>query len=463
MSFRVKKLCTVLWILGLGMLAALIYHGWEGWVEKAGFPYNTFLFSPADRFADFTNLMKLARLPSPYTQLGNYPPTIYMILRFFGGWPTWEAGVLFIGLPTLALAFLLGYALQPVVRNLALTVPATLLLMGCSYPLIFCLDRANIEIVMVFLIAAALLCFSRNHYSLGLAFLVPAICFKVYPVLLTALLIRKHQTHRVLIAGVAVVAITLYSFSTFSTTISENMTLTQMSLERYTHGYIINNLGLAGTASLWNMLKVVVYSVITFIEYAFHTRILIYEQTVETAYGAYRFIYGLLAILVTLFAMFVERKFFRRVILLLLLMATSAPTGSDYRLLHVSVAMVCLMLLPMKRRHDFIALCLLAFATIPKREFIFTWLGMTDSGYADVSLGVLLNPLCIFTAMFLLIRDGFRQISSAHIRQRFIGIFQPALQFIGRAVITKKAQPARASDPAKAGKKSASRPDRRRR
>jgi hypothetical protein len=431
-SFPLKKLCAVFWIVGLGMLAALLFHGWEAWVKKAGFPYDTFLFNPHDRFHDFTSLFWLAGLPSPYARLGNYPPAIYMILRHFGGWPPWAAVAFFIGLPTVGLAFILGYVLHPIIRIPALNILSVLVLMGCSYPVIFCLDRANVEIAMVFLIALALLCFRRNRINLGLAFLVPAICLKVYPVLLTALFIRKHQTHRVILAGVVVLAVTLYSFSTFSTTLSEDFALTRLSLQHYTNRYIIENQGLAGTASLWNMLKVIVLSTVDFIGVTLHRKIMVPERTIETAFAVYRIAFGLFTIGVTLFAMFVERNFFRRVIPLLLLMAISAPTGSDYRLLHVSIAVICLVLLPEKRRHDFIATCLLAFATIPKREFIFPWLGPTDSFFPDVSLGVLLNPPCILAAMLLLLRDGFRQFSLPHLRQRFIGIFQPLLSRLGR-------------------------------
>jgi hypothetical protein len=449
MSFRTKKLRAVFWILGIGMIAAWIFHGWEAWVAKAPYPYNTFLFNPNDRFHDFTGLVELSCLPSPYLALGNYPPTIYMVLRLFGGWPSWLAGGLFIGLPTLLLAVLLGLSLRPLIRSTGWLVLAVIAFFAWSFPIIFCLDRANIEIVMVCLIALGLICFKNRRYNLGLACLVPAICFKVYPVLLTALLIRKHQTHRVLIAGVLVAAITFGSFLTFSTTMTESLTLSQESLDRYTNGYIIFNNGLAGTASLWNMMKASIYSVIYFIATAHHQQIHIEVGTLQTAYAIYRFAFGLLTILITLFVMFVERKFFRRAIPLLLLMAMSAPTGADYRLLYVTLATVILVLLPLRRRHDFVAVCLLAFATIPKREFLLTWLGSTDSGWPDISIGVILNPICILTAMTLLLRDGFRQGSMAHVRQRFIGIFQPFLAFAAATVSTRRPSTRPAAPPSR--------------
>jgi hypothetical protein len=405
-DFRQRKLFLTLWIMGAGMLIALVWNAVQGWVLGKGYPYNTFLFSPISRFGDLSDTIFMSKQINPYVDpITVYGPFTWLCLRPFAALPNSinMIGCFFISLAGLFL--LLVAILRPVISKPAHRVLYSLLLMGISYPVLYCFDRGNIEIVLVVLIAGAIFFVARTQYILAMLCLVPAIGLKLYPAFLLVLLFRQRKTTWVICALLASAFITFFSLYYLSLPVQRAWEFHSRNLAFFTHAYFYENLPLEGSCSPWNAFKIVLISagnlgLINPVDFSFD------GNFIRAAYAVYTGCMILLAAGLAIYGCFLEKQFLRCAMALLLYLSLSAPSGGDYRLLYAGVALILLILLKTKRSHDFFILILLALAMVPKKEIFLAYAGHTETGFADVSIQVLLNPLLIFTALLLLLYDG---------------------------------------------------------
>jgi hypothetical protein len=70
--------------------------------------------------------------------------------------------------------------------------------------------------------------------------------------------------------------------------------------------------------------------------------------------------------------------------------------------MYAEMALLLLVLLPRQRPGDWTALILIALAIIPMKEILLTFVGKTETGYADVPIQSFLNPIFILVAMGIL-------------------------------------------------------------
>jgi len=320
------------------------------------------------------------------------------------------------------------YALRPVIPKWWACLLCAIGLFAFSYPFLFCLDRGNLEIALALLVSISLLFFQKRYWFLGLACLLPAICFKFYPILLLALFIRRRHLTKAILVGVVFLVISVCSMASFYYTLSENWQLWHRNLDYFKLHYVIANWGFSGSASPWNTCKALLVTAYSLVYPSYDADLTtIRVDLLNAAYTTYVIAALSTVLAVTFYAILIERDFFRRVILLLLVATMTAPSGGDYKLLFANIALVVLILIPTKRPFDLWATGLLAFVMIPKKEIFLDYLGRTDAGFHDISIAILLNPPCMLMAMGLLIRDGLRLSTWKHVQRRFWGILKPSL------------------------------------
>ena len=404
-DFRRRKLFLALWIMAAGMLIALICAAIQGWVLGKDYPYNTFLFSPDIRFSDLSGLTTISSLSNPYIDpTAFYPPFAWLCLRLLSPLPDSISviGCFFISLAGLFL--LLVAILRPVVSKPSRRVLYSLLLMGMSYPVLFCFDRGNIEIVLAVLIASAIFFMARANHVPALLCIVPAMCLKVYPAFFLVLLLRQRKVAQIILGLLAFVAITFLSLYLLSLPLKTTWELYNRNLAFYAQSGIYENLSLEGT-SPWNAFKIALIAagnmgLIQPVDFSFDAGF------IRTAYAGYAGCMILLAAGLTIYACLLEKQFARCAMALLLFLAVSTPAGGDYRLLYASIALILLVVLKTKRPLDIAALILLALTMVPKKEIILTFAGHTDTVYSDVSIEAFLDPILVLTALGLLLYDS---------------------------------------------------------
>jgi hypothetical protein len=142
---------------------------------------------------------------------------------------------------------------------------------------------------------------------------------------------------------------------------------------------------------------------------------------IRTSYAIYCIgTFGLATILAG-YAAFIEKEFHRCAILFLIFASAAVPTGTDYRMLYCCIALALLVGIKTRRPGDGIAAAFLAFVLIPKAIVFFSFAAYPNT--KDISIQVVLNPLASFTAMGILLYDGFRNYDKRWTRLRIRRLF----------------------------------------
>jgi hypothetical protein len=401
-DFRRRKWTLALRIVGAGIIVAWLWALWARFVLHEDFPYNTILGNPAGRFADFTDDTIFANLPNPYADpTAVYAPAAVVLFRALSFSDEISLIIVFFCSIT-AFALLLTRLLEPIFTGAWFRVAVAFLFLALSYPLLHCLDRGNIEIIMAALLGWSLYFYSRQRDLAGTACLLPAICLKFYPAIFLVLLLRKGKTGLAAATLLTAAVVVLASAACFPAPASEIWASYRQNLVFFTDFYFLDNPALDGPASLWNAYKVILIvlqhgGLIPPFVFGFSGGL------IRTSFAIYSTVFTLFSLLCIGYAWLAERHQARGSLMLLLLMSLSVPSGSDYRLIYASMALVLLIVLPTPRRGDWLALVLIAFAVIPKKEVLRTFIGEVNTGYTHVSLQVVLSPLCLLAAMLILL------------------------------------------------------------
>jgi hypothetical protein len=389
--------------MGLALLWAL----WTQFVLGKGYPESFILGSPAGRYGDFTSAIIAARLPNPYADPTSiFSPAAFVLFRIF----SYSESISLIAIyffSLTSLAFLLTRLLHPLFSNPWHQVFLAFLYLALSYPLLFCLDRGNIEIVLAPLMGWALYFYGKHRDVAGCACLFFAICLKFYPALLLILLLRRRKAGLAILCGAGAVGFTVACSFLFEAPAQEIWNSYRQNLDFFRDFYVLNNSALEGSASLWNTYKLVLIllqngGVIHPINFGPD------GAYIKASYHIYSALFGSIMLGCVFYVWICERQLERGFLILLLFLSIAVPNSADYRLIYASMALALLALLPRRRRGDWTALVLVALAVIPKKEMLLTSIGKTETTYADVPIQSLLNPILILAAMAILLYQSRR-------------------------------------------------------
>jgi hypothetical protein len=399
--------------MGLALLWAL----WAQFIWGKGYPESFILGSPAGRYGDFTSAIIAAALPNPYADPTSiFSPAAFLLFRIFSCSQSISLIVIYFFSLT-SLALLLTRLLHPIFSNPWHRVFLAFLYLALSYPLLFCLDRGNIEIVLAPLVGWALYFYGKRRDLAGCACLFPAICLKFYPILLLIVLLRRRKGGLAILCGAGAIGFTAACSFLFEAPAEEIWNSYRQNLDFFRDFYVLSNSALEGSASLWNSYKIVLILL--------QNGGLIHPINfgpdgafIQASYHFYSAIFGLITLGCLLYAWIYERHRERGFLMLLLFLSIAVPNSADYRLIYASMALVLLALLPRPRRGDWTALVLIALAVIPKKEILLTSIGKTETTYADVSIQSLLNPILILAAMAVLLYQSRRPFDWSQTAQR---------------------------------------------
>jgi hypothetical protein len=218
------------------------------------------LFRPGDRFNDFWNPMRLA--PDPYIKpiaIGNYFPLNYValnLLRSLGPVWAWQFFVysFLIGFCALCWAQLRG-------ANWCQSASRVVVLTGCSYPIWFSLDRANLE-VWAFGGAALWAYFYQRERIRKLS---PATNFalaltlnlKPFPIVFCALYAARGKWKDLFQCALASAAIFGFCMTLLPGSVPDNMRRLAGNLNLYNEVYIERGEGMPFAHSLFGVLKMI--------------------------------------------------------------------------------------------------------------------------------------------------------------------------------------------------------------
>jgi len=140
-----RRIITAIVALGFGL--SMFFHYFQSALAGRWYPYNTFLFDPKYRFSDLLVLWDYTAERNPYYSLSAvYPPFAYVPLYALTTVKVYETAVAILALVLLTSLVLLAFDFLNK-TGLWERLETTLVLTVMSYPVLFLLDRANVEIL----------------------------------------------------------------------------------------------------------------------------------------------------------------------------------------------------------------------------------------------------------------------------------------------------------------------------
>ncbi len=384
------KLNVLLVISLCAFTSTIAYYCWQRFYNDLGWPYNSPLYYPGDRFNDFRNMIEACRDLSKAGSQSLYLPAANLYFYLFSLVRVVGMLQIYLLLPTLCLVWYAGQAARdvPLIRRLIYIGGIFLV----SHPFLFAIDRANLDLHIFMFIAVFGFCHQGSKpwmKVVGCCCLATAIAFKAYPVLF-AVLYLKDRRYREFV-GTACVAL--------------GLTVAAIVLEGGAGaaiGGFISNVGQAGDLDIRVAAR---YNIGVFNA----TRLVLDWLKMPEVLGGFASYYtlGAVGVLVVICGLAARRQveLWRSATALACAMCFIPKLSNDYRLLMLIIPLVLFIQskAPLTKAH--MRICVLfGFLLIPKGHFIFYFypdLGSWGPGLA--STASLINPALLVCLTILVL------------------------------------------------------------
>jgi len=378
MTRRVHLIATII------LIGTVLMIGWH-YFQPAQLPrpysVSTFLFNPADRFMDFFNdFNRAAHFAVDPLFAIDYTPWAHFLVTLtvpLGAWLAFGLELLAFGA---TLSFMLVRYFLPHVEGGAAKVQQFFILAALSYPVIFLIDRGNHEMLVFVLLFWFLHLYYNSRSPWTGVLLAAAIAIKFYPATLLVLLLADRRYRDALIASAAAIGMLLVGVLGVSLTthvsVASVVAYTQTTLfgPASHHAFDLAAGGVQHGHSLWSVF-LVLGSLL---------------RVPLATLGGYSTPYGLACLvlfaIVSVYVIFVERRPWARVLLLVICAITLPFTSADYTLIHLFLPM---MMLVAARRSpwDKVVAGMLALLFVPM-DFLY-------SHASEVSTSVIIYPMLL--------------------------------------------------------------------
>lgn len=386
---RVRLLVTLVLV---GTVAAIVYHYAMAFYLNRAYPQSTFLFLPNDRFNDWDNVWLFARaflhgVPGGFA----YFPFAILTALASTVVPMRVGWALLILLFLAAVTVLLRGWVVDREEHLLTKMQYGFVLVALSYPVLFALDRTNLELLLfVFLGGFFYFLYVRQSDWLAALFLAAAIAFKLYPATLLVLLLAERRFKTCAYAIGFALGLTVVGTAAMAGlghySLAELWHMNTMGKTYYQVTMVMGGGGLQHGHSLWGLVELTRYlrgNSVT------HSRTLLYE-------GAAALIFLLLAIHVV----FRETERWKRVLLVMVPALLLPFVSADYTLIQLYFPLVFFLNARRVSRWDSVYVVLFALPLVPVDYYYF-------SLYNDgISLSVILYPLAMLALVLLAVFDA---------------------------------------------------------
>jgi len=346
---KLQKIDTISIIIIAGFSFAVFYHYILGTYLGLTYPYDTFLFRPDDKFMDFFNM-----LVSPYRD-GKFHN-----VQFPFGQRLAQSFTIFppnIGLAVFFTIFV-SFFLCVNYSNLKIsikeqTIKNVFIFSFLTYPFLFVVDRANIE-VFVFIFLYMFIHFYRTQkILLSIVFLSCAISMKLFPAVFVILLLSDRKYKEAVYTCFLVILISMLGYFSYDGNIVENIRAHMATLNWYSMVYSIGNEGLYFGNSLWGPVKLMIIG----------SGI---KCTPALATKVYSISVMILFAIISVYIIFKEKIFWKKIALLVFSMNLFPFVSGDYKLIHIFLPLFLFINDENKNRFDWLYAVLFGLLLVPK-------------------------------------------------------------------------------------------------
>lgn len=370
----------------IGMTLAWTFNLVNGLVLGRPWPFNSFLFIPGDRFADYTNILAAQAHQNPYSSpLMVYFPFTNVMLRPFTSL-TASGGILMLCALLAVSTLVLFLRCTSQLESIAERVVVALIFLA-SYPVLFVGDRANVEIFSYALLVGFVLCWARGQRGAATVLLSAAIAAKGTAWIFLALLLpRRHRHH--LVACLGLVALeTLVGLLVLKPSLATSTSGLVSNLAYYNRTYGIGDAGYLFGHSLFGAAKAVV------------TLLLGDEERRAFSSAAFRpFAATGLALYVAAMVYVVRKKLdlWKAMTVLTCVSLLATPVSNDYRLLLLLLPCALFFAHPLPVANGRLVGVLFGLALVPKGFHLLFW---SHSPSVSPNLSAVLSPIAILALL----------------------------------------------------------------
>jgi hypothetical protein len=249
-----------------GFAVSIGFHYIQGHVLHRGYPWNTYLFDPSDRFNDWHNSVASARTSDPYFKnhvaISAYFPFAY--ITFLVGAPFGHRTNAIIFLAVSLALFAFSYAAYwKVILTSVLAVrrvrfqaaPLIAAILLFCYPLHMALDRGNIDAWIAPLCLLYVLLLRTRFANVGSAALGVAIAFKGYPAALVLLAVADRRYWQAALPLAISLLLTIFALLCLSGGVQHNVAGLQAGLRLFQSVYVVGDRSMRYSSDPYHVLQ----------------------------------------------------------------------------------------------------------------------------------------------------------------------------------------------------------------
>jgi hypothetical protein len=382
----------------VGFCLAVFFHYALGVYAGKGYPYNTFLFVPVDRFSDFYRVVEANQNLNPF--FGPHHMYQYPLLNFFGFlfslMPLQFAIVVYIyiiaGFMIMACSYFIRLGTRPT------NWKDVFILSFLTSPFLYVLDRCNFDGFMFIFLTIFIYFFMNEKYLLSAFFLSLAIAMKPFPAVFLLLFVAEKKYRDAILTVASTVIITAIILFFFKGGFVANL-LATISISSFPDvigesGYFSANNFVFHSMSVFTMLKV----------YFIETGAI---QNIDMAVfsSLYVKIMAALLIPISLYVIFVEKELWKRAAILSIIMVIFPQISGTYRLMYMFVPLFLFLKNEVPAKNDYLYTVLFGLLLIPK-NYYYLPNTVTDGNAVDFSIGYPINFFAMLLILLLIITTG---------------------------------------------------------
>lgn len=385
------KISLISAIVLTGFTVGVFVHYILGFYMHFPFPFNTFLFGPDMNFSDFFVILPKEFFPTFY---GGYFPLGRIILSPFLLFKN-QLFAYFIFV-SIFFAFLIYMNLKNFLcRDLGAfqNFQNLFTLTFLSYPVLYCLDRGNLDMLLVILFAGFVYALKSEKYLSAAVLLAIQNAVKPFPLLFLFLFLFKKRYKEFFFSVIITALLVIGGFMVSKGNFFDQMILFIKGLSDFKFAYVysMNDNGMTNTSSLFTALKL----------FLCKNTPLISTFTLVKIYDA-------LCSVITAIALFFtwrEKVFWKKITLLSTLMLLTPYFVADYKLVFLFIPIWLFVSSQEKTRFDLLYTVLFGLLMIPKQFLIF-WVNIGEfTKY--VIFGIAVNPLLMIILISAIICEQF--------------------------------------------------------
>jgi len=383
-------------IILVGFFASVVFHYIMGVYFKLPYPYSTFLFNPDDVFNDFKNMYYITKDFSPYVSSywfsSIYFPFANIIFWIFTVINNVEFSLI-VFLSSFGICY--GIGIKVVSKKiLKMTFIQKVSIFLIAYPMLFALDRANIEIfVFLFVGLFVYFYFYKSNYILAAIFLGLAISMKLYPGVFILFFLRDKKFKQLIVLLIVCVLVSFIPLLIFKGGFTVNLRQMLANMRNFSSSY--NGVaGLQHNNTLYGLLCISFYGfavIFRNISFSDLTSLGLYEMLMKP----YLILVIILFLLIVLFIIKTKMRDSLAYLLLTVCMIIFPNISYDYKLIFIIPALIFYIKNienEMPNKFTNAVIILINLLLIPKDYIVII---------ADVTSNVLLNSIIFIVIMFL--------------------------------------------------------------